>query len=66
MINEGKVKRGGVNKYPTTPPPAAPKGQGGSLTKGEMMKQGNKLQSLITRFRALGVTLPTKKERGTK
>lgn len=30
VINEGQVKRGGVNIQPTTPPPAPPKAQGGT------------------------------------
>ena len=29
QINEGMVKKGGVNKKPTTPPPPPPKGQAG-------------------------------------
>jgi len=29
-IEEGKVKKGGVNSKPTAPPPEPPKGQGGS------------------------------------
>ena len=30
LFNEGTEKKGGVNKKPTTPPPASPpKGQGG-------------------------------------
>jgi hypothetical protein len=30
IINEGMVKKGGVNIKPTTPPPPPPSGQGGS------------------------------------
>lgn len=37
-ISEGTVKKGGINKKPTTPRPDAPKGQGGAVVEAEVRK----------------------------
>jgi len=40
-IEEGKIKKGGVNKRPTTPPPPPPKGQGGKHSDCKGEEHGN-------------------------
>ena len=37
-ISKGIVKKGGVNKKPTTTPPPSPKGQGGAVAEAEVEK----------------------------
>lgn len=40
-LNEGEVKKGGVNQRPISPPPPPPRGQGGGSNQGRGSNQGS-------------------------